>query len=83
LALPTLLANSGASVPLPLRLPSYLPYLAFIPPAFEYLLLTKASGVPMLEESAEKKWGKDKGPGSWEEYKRKVPVLFSWPGSKL
>jgi hypothetical protein len=54
-----------------------------VPPVFEYLLLNYGSGVPLLEESAEKKWGQDKGPGSWEEYKRKVPVLFSLPGAKI
>lgn len=83
IALPTLLSNASSSIPLTSRLPGYFPYLAVVPPVFEYLLLNYGSGVPLLEESAEKKWGQDKGPGSWEEYKRKVPVLFSLPGAKI
>jgi hypothetical protein len=43
-------------------------------------LLNYASGVPLLEESAEKKWG-DRA--DWQEYKNKVPVLFGLPGSKI
>jgi steroid 5-alpha reductase family enzyme len=61
-------------------LPGYFPYLAFLSPAFTYLLLKYASGVPLLEESAEKKWG-DRA--DWKEYKNKVPVLFGLPGSKI
>ena len=83
IALPTLLANANSAIPLTSRLPGYFPYLAFVPPVFEYLLLNYGSGVPLLEKSAEKKWGADKGPGSWAEYKSKVPVLFSLPGSKI
>jgi len=81
--MPTILANASSAIPLISRLPSYMPYLAFTPPVFEYLLLNYASGVPLLEQSAEKKWGKDRGPGSWHEYKNKVPVLFGTPGSKI
>lgn len=83
LALPAVLANTSTSIPLSSRLPSYLAYLTFIPPIFEYLLLSRVSGVPLLEEKGDKKWGDDKGPGSWNEYKEKVPVLFGWPGSKI
>ncbi|KAJ9098197.1 hypothetical protein QFC21_004526 [Naganishia friedmannii] len=61
-------------------LPAYYPYLAFLSPAFTYLLLKYASGVPLLEQSAEKKWGDRE---DWKEYKKKVPVLFGWPGSKI
>lgn len=61
-------------------LPGYFPYLAFLSPAFTYVLLNYASGVPLLEESAEKKWGDRE---DWKEYKRKVPVLFGLPGSKI
>ncbi|KAJ9114140.1 hypothetical protein QFC20_001656 [Naganishia adeliensis] len=69
-------ASTGATA----FLPSYFPYLAFLSPAFTYLLLNYASGVPLLEESAEKKWG-DRA--DWKEYKSKVPVLFGLPGSKI
>jgi steroid 5-alpha reductase family enzyme len=54
--------------------------LAFLSPAFTYVLLNYASGVPLLEQSAEKKWG-DRA--DWKEYKSKVPVLFGMPGSKI
>jgi hypothetical protein len=56
------------------------PYIAAISPLFEYILITKASGVPILGESAEKKWGKTK---EWQDYKSKVPVFFALPGSKI
>lgn len=34
-------------------------YLTLISPLFEYLLLSKLSGVPMLEKKSDKKWGED------------------------
>jgi len=37
------------------------------------LLLTRVSGVPMLEKKAAKKWG---GQADYEEYKRRTPVLI-------
>lgn len=80
LALPTVLAAAHTSNPLSTRLPSYFPYLLAIPCVFEYFLLTKASGVPLLEESGDKKYGHLK---EWREYKEKVPVLFAWPGKKV
>lgn len=61
-------------------IPAWAPYTVLLSPLFEYLLLTKASGVPILEKSAEKKWGETK---EWKEYKSKVPVFFAWPGSKI
>lgn len=42
-------------------------------PCFVALLLTKVSGVPMLEDKADKKWGEDK---AYKAYKEKTPVLF-------
>lgn len=48
-------------------------WVAMISPLFVALLLTKVSGVPMLEAKAEKKWG---GQPDYEEYKRTTPALF-------
>ena len=44
-----------------------------ISPVFVTLLLTRVSGIPMLAEKAEKRWG---GQDDFEEYKRKTPVLI-------
>jgi steroid 5-alpha reductase family enzyme len=44
-----------------------------ISPVFVTLLLTKVSGIPMLEERADKKWG---GQPDYEEYKANTPVLI-------
>ena len=48
-------------------------YISLISPLFVYLLLTRVSGVTLLEEHAEKKWGKDK---KYISYKEKTPELF-------
>ena len=48
-------------------------YIALISPIFVYWLLAKISGVPMLEESALKRWGHEK---SYMDYIEKTPVLF-------
>ena len=48
-------------------------YVSLISPLFIYLLLTRVSGIPLLEEHAEKKWGKDK---KYISYKEKTPELF-------
>ena len=34
-------------------------FLALISPIFVYVLLTKISGIPMLEKSSDSKWGSD------------------------
>ncbi|NNJ96739.1 MAG: DUF1295 domain-containing protein [Gammaproteobacteria bacterium] len=47
-----------------------------ISPVFVAFLLTKVSGVPALEEKADKRWG---GQDEYEEYKRKTPVLIPKP----
>jgi steroid 5-alpha reductase family enzyme len=52
-------------------------WVALISPVFVALLLTKASGIPMLEKKAERKWG---GQADYEAYKRNTPVLI--PGLK-
>ncbi len=48
-------------------------WVALISPVFVTLLLTRVSGVPMLEKKADKKWG---GQPDYEEYKKKTPVLI-------
>ena len=47
-----------------------------ISPAFVYLLLTRISGVPLLEARAKKKWGEDP---KFTAYMRSTPVLFPRP----
>jgi steroid 5-alpha reductase family enzyme len=50
-----------------------------ISPIFVYLLLTRVSGIPILEERAEKRWGDTP---EYREYKARTPVLWPWlPGS--
>jgi len=48
-------------------------WIALISPLFVTLLLTKVSGIPLLEEKADKKWG---GQEDYEAYKKKTPVLI-------
>jgi len=43
-----------------------------ISPVFVALLLIKVSGIPLLEERADKKWG---GQPEYEAYKKNTPVL--------
>lgn len=43
-----------------------------ISPVFVYVLLTRVSGVPLLQERADQKWG---GDPDYEAYKAQVPVL--------
>jgi steroid 5-alpha reductase family enzyme len=43
---------------------------------FVTFLLTKVSGVPMLEDKADERWG---GQEDYEEYKRRTPVLIMKP----
>ncbi len=47
-----------------------------ISPVFVYVLLTRISGVPMLERRADKRWG---GQDDYEAYKANTPVLFPRP----
>lgn len=54
-------------------------YVTLISPVFVYLLLTRISGVPLLEARADKKWG---GQADYEAYKAKTPVLVLRPPSK-
>jgi len=48
-------------------------WIALISPLFVALLLTRVSGVPMLEAKADKKWG---GQEEYETYKANTPVLI-------
>ncbi|MFW6199729.1 MAG: DUF1295 domain-containing protein, partial [Gemmatimonadota bacterium] len=46
-------------------------------PLFVYLLLTRVSGIPMLEEKADERWS---GREDYERYKEETPVLVPGPG---
>jgi steroid 5-alpha reductase family enzyme len=48
-------------------------WIAMISPLFVTFLLTRVSGVPMLEDKADKKWG---GQEDYETYKKNTPVLI-------
>ena len=52
-------------------------YIVLISPIFVMILLTKVSGIPMLEAKAEKKWGNQP---EYEKYKQSTPVLVPWLG---
>ena len=47
-----------------------------ISPVFVAFLLIRVSGIPMLEEKADQRWG---GDADYEEYKRRTPVLVPKP----
>ena len=47
-----------------------------ISPVFVTFLLTRVSGVPLLEKKANERWG---GDDDYEEYKRRTPVLILKP----
>jgi steroid 5-alpha reductase family enzyme len=51
-------------------------WLAGLSPVFVYILLTKVSGINMLEEIADKRWGGEK---EYEEYKKNTSVLILRP----
>ena len=50
-----------------------------ISPVFVAFLLTKVSGVPMLEKSADERWG---GQDDYEAYKQNTPVLVMKPPAR-
>jgi steroid 5-alpha reductase family enzyme len=54
-------------------------WVTMISPLFVILLLTQVSGVPMLEKSADEKWG---GQLDYEAYKARTPVLIPMPPTK-
>jgi steroid 5-alpha reductase family enzyme len=47
-----------------------------ISPVFVAFLLIRVSGIPMLEQRADERWG---GREDYEAYKRRTPVLVPWP----
>lgn len=51
-------------------------WVVMISPVFVTLLLTRVSGVPMLEKRADEKWG---GQEDYEAYKDRTPVLIPRP----
>lgn len=51
-------------------------YLALLSPVFVYLLLTMVSGIPMLDEKAEKRWGEDP---DFRRYRKNTPKLILLP----
>lgn len=48
-------------------------WVAMISPLFVTLLLTRVSGIPLLEKKADKKWG---GQEDYDAYKKNTPVLI-------
>ncbi|MBW0460329.1 hypothetical protein O181_000044 [Austropuccinia psidii MF-1] len=55
-------------------LPPWLKVLSCLSPIAEYLLITKVSGLPPLEEKADKQWKDDE---DYQRYKDRTPVF--WP----
>jgi steroid 5-alpha reductase family enzyme len=53
-------------------------WVTLISPIFVALLITRISGVPMLEKRADEKWG---GQEDYEAYKERTPVLIPRPPS--
>jgi steroid 5-alpha reductase family enzyme len=51
-------------------------WVTLISPVFVFLLLTRVSGVPLLEKSADKRWG---GEPEYEAYKARTSVLVPRP----
>jgi steroid 5-alpha reductase family enzyme len=47
-------------------------WLTLISPLFVFLLLTRVSGIPLLERKAERRWGDDP---EWQAYRANTPVL--------
>jgi steroid 5-alpha reductase family enzyme len=51
-------------------------YVTVISPVFVYVLLTRISGIPMLEARADKRWGEDP---EYRAYRDRTPALFLRP----
>ena len=51
-------------------------WVTLVSPLFVALLLTRISGIPLLEERADARWGDDQG---YQAYKAKTPVLIPRP----
>ena len=50
-------------------------WVSLVSPLFIVLLLTRVSGVPLLEASADARWGADP---AYQAYKAQTPVLWPW-----
>ena len=55
---------------------SGLQYATLISPVFVYLLLTRISGIPLLERRSDQRWG---GQANYEQYKAETPELLLRP----
>ncbi|MDP2128793.1 MAG: DUF1295 domain-containing protein [Pseudohongiella sp.] len=53
---------------------------SLISPFFVVILLTRVSGIPLLEARSDKRWGKD---ASYQHYKQNTPVLLPRPPRAL
>jgi steroid 5-alpha reductase family enzyme len=51
-------------------------YVTLVSPVFVAILLTRISGIPMLEAHADKKWG---GQPEYQVYKARTSALIPWP----
>ncbi|MGD2021031.1 MAG: DUF1295 domain-containing protein [Thiohalocapsa sp.] len=51
-------------------------FVTLISPLFVYFLLTRVSGIPMLESRADERWGDEP---EYQAYKARTPVLFPKP----
>jgi steroid 5-alpha reductase family enzyme len=54
-------------------------WVGLISPVFVYFLITKVSGIPLLEKRADEKWG---GQPEYEEYKSGTSILLPLPPKK-
>lgn len=51
-------------------------WMTLISPVFVVLLLTRVSGIPMLEDRAEKRWGEEE---AYQQYTSRTPILIPRP----
>ena len=54
-------------------------WICLLSPIFVAFLLTQMSGIPILEKSAQKRWGEDP---AYQTYKKNTPVLIPFIGPK-
>ena len=53
--------------------------LTLVSPVFVFVLLTRVSGIPMLEKKGAKRWGEDSG---YQRYLRETPLLVPYLGRR-
>ena len=51
-------------------------WITMVSPVFVFLLLTRVSGIPLLEKRADDRWGDQE---SYQQYKANTPALFPRP----